>query len=296
MGDKITHITITDIETTGLCGPNTTDDQIIEVATLKVRLADRAIVGWFSTLIKPHGTDQTVAGFFGHDPAPLAWDLGQYHLDGGHFTFVDQAEWDRAMTLEAALTRLAFEFFPGATFCGNNVPFDVRHYQRDFAALNMPWPKTDYHVVDLTSPAIFLAMTGQIPGVSLRHSAKWAGRGPQKHRALEDCLDVYAVFWAMFDFYTMGMHPGDSHGPYFVLGEGVSPFPGFKPEPLTMTSPTLTLTQPTTVGVVADLVLGDLPVVRQPRDPADHLSPDRDEAPAHDCGHASCHHKHGPIH
>jgi len=201
---KIEYITITDVETTGLMGPWTTDDQLIEVAALKVRLSDRAIVDQFSTLIRPHGAYQTRVVAYSEQ---RAWDLGAFHLSAGHFADVDPEQWAEAMTLDAALARLSSGFFQGATLAGNNVAFDVRHYQRDFALANLPWPKMDYHVIDLSSPAIYLVMAGEIEGVSLRHLAQWAGRGTQQHRALGDCLDTYAAFWAMFDFFTGGVRP-----------------------------------------------------------------------------------------
>jgi hypothetical protein len=229
---KITHLVFTDLETTAVKGPNTTEDQIIEVAAVKVCLADRLVVDEFTTLIQPkaNGAQTEIVPSRDGGSWDTVWQLGKYHLDAGHFSDVSPEEWLAGMTLEAALTRLAFEFFPGATFAGNNVPFDVRHYRRDFAALGMAWPKTDYHVIDLASPAIFLAMTEEIEGVSLRHSAAWAGRPPQKHRALSDCHDAIAAFWAMFDFYTLGMHPKDKGEPMvFDLQRTLTPADALPP-------------------------------------------------------------------
>lgn len=194
----IKELVFTDAETTAKCGPDTTDDQLIEVAAVRVRLADRKVISEFTTLIKPHGTYQTV---FTDGAEPVAWDLGEYHVKARHFADVD---WSSGMCLAEALKVLAQDFFPGATLTGSNVPFDVRHYKRDFAAVGLDWPNTDYHMIDLSSPAIYLYMEGKIPGVSLRYTSALAGRPKQKHRALSDCYDGIAAFWAMYDFFCPG--------------------------------------------------------------------------------------------
>jgi len=220
----IEYLIFTDVETTGLKGPDTRLDAIVEVAAAKVRLADRVIVDSYQTLIRPTAeSDQVTWTADG-----WAWDLGKFHLDGGHFNGVD---WHGpgAVALEEAMYQIAIRFAPGATFAGQNIPFDLDHIQRDCAASEIPWPATDYHRVDLCSPAIFLVMAGATPGISLKHTRVWArdreknaGLPPlytkirdmafppsplseQAHRAMADVEDAIRIFWAMADVFALGL-------------------------------------------------------------------------------------------
>ncbi len=228
--NQIEHLVFTDIETTAKDGPAFRTDQIVEVAAVKVRLAVRKVVDVFTTLIRPkeNGPQTQIVPSRDGQSWDTVWDLGEYHTKAGHFQDVD---WSQGLTLDYSLRYLGDQFFPGATFAGNNVPFDLDHYQRDFKALGLPWPKTDYHRVDLASPAMFLVMGGILEGMSLRYSAAWAGRPPQKHRALSDCYDGIAVFWAMFDHFIgpkpMGAPPPpemSADGRFYLVGQDWIPF------------------------------------------------------------------------
>lgn len=211
MGAKqITHLIFTDIETTAKEGPESRADQIIEIAAATVRLSDRAVVDQFETLILPvFPGPQTLGPPEGeiHDRQAI-WDLGQYHLDAGHFRGVD---WSTGMLLPDALDTLGSRFFQdGATIAGQNPRFDLDHIRRYWEVFLWPWPKLDFHVIDLCSPALFLVMAGKTQGVSLRNIIPWAYGEPnrtQAHRAMGDVYDTIRVFWAMFDFYTKGLEP-----------------------------------------------------------------------------------------
>lgn len=207
---EIRYLTFTDIETTGKKGPNTREDPIIEIAAARVDLQTRAVVDSFETLIKP----PSIQGTYPFTPAQVidfgtaSWDLGDYHVKAGHFAGVD---WTRARKLDQALDIMADRFLvDGATIAGQNPRFDLEHYQRDFAALGWTWPKLDYHVIDLCSPALFLVMAGHASSVSLRNVIPWAYGDPnrkQAHRAMGDVKDAIQVFFSMFDFFTMNQRP-----------------------------------------------------------------------------------------
>jgi DNA polymerase III epsilon subunit-like protein len=213
----ITHLIFTDVETTGKEGPNTRLDQIVELAAVKVCLADRSITDSFTALIKPTATSDQVVWTDGG----WTWDLGKFHLDAGHFA---GADWHGpgVLPLDEALYQFVIRFAPGATFAGQNVPFDLDHIQRDCAACGIPWPETDYHRVDICSPAIFLVMAGAVPGISLKHTRLWARDrvdvkgwactvgeartlGEQQHRAMADVYDTINVFFAVADVMTEGL-------------------------------------------------------------------------------------------
>lgn len=199
---KIDYLTFLDIETTAQTGPEAGTDAIIEIAAARVNIRDReAPIESFEVLIRPWGP-QAVAGppmpgaFYG------AWMLGDYHVKGGHFAGVD---WSRAVDRSLALDMLTEKLLTdGATIAGQNPHFDLRYLRRDFAEAGRPFPKLDYHVIDLCSPAIFLVMAGCVETPSLRLTGPWAGCGPQTHRAAGDVRDAIKVFWAMFDAFTGG--------------------------------------------------------------------------------------------
>lgn len=196
---QIQRLTFVDIETTGLLGPSTRKDSIIEVAAAVVDLKTRAVVDQWTTLITPHG-DQSGSNYLPFPFGRVDWILGDYHLKAGHFDGVD---WSTAMDWDQALKVLGARFLTeGATLAGQNPGFDADHLQRDWSALGWDWPSLDYHRIDLCSPAIFLVMAGLTEGASLRYSAKWAGCGPQRHRAMSDVNDAIRVFWAMADHFT----------------------------------------------------------------------------------------------
>lgn len=180
-----------DIETDALAGPDADTDKIIEVAAARVDLKTRATVDEWSTLV--------------HDGRGRAPEIGAFHAGG--FAGVD---WSSGLSIVQALDTLGRCFLrEGATVAGQNPGFDLRYLRRDWETIEEygatgggpwnPWPKLDYHVIDLVSPSFMLAMTGAIPGCSLRHTAPFAGHGPQKHRALDDVRDAIAVFWMLAD-------------------------------------------------------------------------------------------------
>lgn len=206
-----THLTFIDIETTAVAGPDADTDAIIEIAAARVELATRKTVDEWSTLVRPPRL---------HVSFPI-WVLGDFHA--GRYDGVD---WQRdGITIAQALADLSGRFLtPGATIAGQNPSFDLRYLKRDWRAREQlaayrfdltnlgPWPALDYHVIDLVSPAFLLAMTGAIPGCSLRHTAPLAGRGPQRHRALDDVLDAIAVFWLLADMMAAGAQARDLRG------------------------------------------------------------------------------------
>lgn len=200
-----TELIFIDIETTALAGPDANTDAIIEIAAARVELATRKTDAW-STLVRP-----SQAGEPGASPRVSfpQWVLGDFHA--GRYNDVD---WSTGLNIAQALDTLGRCFLrEGATVAGQNPGFDLRYLRRDWERLEAeyavpdlwgPWPRLDYHVIDLCSPAFLLAMTGAIPGCSLRHTAPLAGRGPQKHRALDDVRDAIAVFWMLADMMARG--------------------------------------------------------------------------------------------
>ena len=199
--NQITELTFIDVETTAIDGPAAGTDALIEIGAARVRLSDRAIVDSFECLIKPHGPQSFNCGY------GIEWALGEYHVTAGHFAGVD---WSTGLELPHALDIMAGRFLQdGATIAGQNPGFDLRHFRRDWPE-TWAWPKLDYHVIDLCSPALFLVMAGIVPGVSLRNVIPWAYGEPnhkQAHRAMGDVRDAIQVFWAMFDYYTTGSTP-----------------------------------------------------------------------------------------
>jgi len=195
-----------DIETTAKYGPEENKDAIIEIAASKVNLKTRETTVIVDTIIKPGGTDidQAVCQVGGGERlsdgvfAPNTWKLGEYHIKAGHFADVD---WSLGQPIKDVFNTLSLAL-EGATIAGQNPKFDLAYIKRDFKNLGMTFPKIDYHLIDLCSPAIFLYMAGIIPGISLRHSSQWAGCGKQQHRAGQDVKDAIEVFWKMHDYYN----------------------------------------------------------------------------------------------
>lgn len=210
---KVTQLVFVDVETTGKKGPKTRDDAIVEIAAARVDLASRRILDSFDTLIRPWG-DQTV-----HvdppDDLTLTWDLGDYHVNAGHFTGVD---WTQGVKLSQALDIMRDRFLTdGSTIAGQNPRFDLDHFQRDFARLIWDWPALDYHVIDLCPSLLFLDMAGKIEGCSLRNAVPWAYADPERkqaHRAAADVKDAIRVFFALADYFTKGLRPAPGEGPW----------------------------------------------------------------------------------
>lgn len=199
---KIEILTFVDIETTAIAGPDANTDEIIEIAVCRVSLSDRAVIREWSTLIRPHGPQsRTAIPCKGADDR--AWDLGPFHTNAGRFADVDRSQ---GMNIGDVLRYLTLPL-SGATIAGQNPDFDLRYLRRDFARAGIPFPVIDYHRIDLAAPALFLNMAGHVPGLSLRHSAEWAGCPPQEHRALSDVRRTIKVFWAMYDAMILGQWP-----------------------------------------------------------------------------------------
>ncbi len=200
-----TELTFIDIETTAIAGPDAGTDAIIEVAAARVNLKTRAIDAW-STLV--------------HDGRGRAPQIGAFHGDR-----YARACWSTGLSIEQTLDTLGRCFLTkGATIAGQNPGFDLRCLRRDWEEIDEhyatkhanherrlgPWPQLDYHQVDLVSPAFLLAMTGAIPGCSMRHTLPIARRGvTQTHRAMQDVLDAIAVFWMLAD--AMAFAWGSGH-------------------------------------------------------------------------------------
>lgn len=190
-----------DIETTAKYGPEADKDAIIEIAASKLNLKTREVTVVLDTLITPGifgERNEVLQDQIDFDNGKPAWILGDYHTKSKHF---DGVNFDDGMYLFKALTELS-KVLEGATIAGQNPHFDLRYLKRDFMRNKLSFPKTDYHVIDLCSPAIFLHMNGVIPGVSLRHSGPWAGCTNQAHRAGQDVKDAIQVFWKMRDYFT----------------------------------------------------------------------------------------------
>lgn len=198
-----THLTFIDIETTAVAGPDAGTDAIIEVAAAIVDLKTRETVKEWSTLVRPPRFDEP--GGSPHVSFPT-WVLGDFHA--GRYDGVD---WSSGLTIDHSLQVLEHVYLTkGVTVAGQKPGFDLRYLRRDWERIarddsSWPaWPALDYHEVDLVSPAFLLAMTGAIPGCSLRHTAPLAGCGPQKHRALDDVRATIAVFWMLADIVAEG--------------------------------------------------------------------------------------------
>lgn len=197
-----TELTFIDIETDALAGPDADTDKIIEVAAARVDLKTRAIIDSWETLV--------------HDGRGRAPTIGAFHGDR-----YANAEWRSGLSLVQTLDTLGRAFLTdGATIAGQNPAFDLRYLRRDweehdrFAVHSWeprsrplgPWPKLDYHLIDLVSPSFFLAMQGVVPGCSLRHTLPWAIPGvAQQHRAMQDVLAAIAVFWRLHDVIERGL-------------------------------------------------------------------------------------------
>lgn len=211
-----THLTFIDIETTALAGPDAGTDAIIEIAAARVDLATRTIVEEWSALILPPADRPSLVDADGN------WRLGDFHA--GRF---DDVDWSDGITLQSALLTLATGYEvrsgrkigegflrDGATIAGQKPSFDLEYIRRDWTMLGNAgrydrrfdaWPKLDYHVVDLCSPAFLLAMMGAIPGCSLRHTLPLARPGAtQTHRAIDDVRAEIEVFWLLADLIGVG--------------------------------------------------------------------------------------------
>lgn len=188
----ITHLTFLDVETTAKTGPSLRIDQVIEVAAARVCLTDRAITHSCEMLVRPWGPQAI------ETPDGIVWDLGKFHLESRRFDGVDFRK--DGLDYDVVLDILRDTFLvDGTTLAGQNPAFDKDHIFRDMAHKGMSLPKLDYHIFDLASPALFLAMAGEVPGCSLRHTGQWAGCPSHRHRAMADVLCTIQVFWTMFD-------------------------------------------------------------------------------------------------
>ena len=190
-------ITFLDIETTSKSftpGPVKCFDSIVEVAAAIVNLENREIELEKNWLIQPHGPQSKIRINEIRD-----WDFGEFHLKHETFKNVD---WDLGQDRKEVMLELSQNFLiPGAVVGAQNPNFDLNHLERDFAELNIEWPKLNYHIFDLASPALFLVMGGVVESPSLRHTSVWAGCSKQKHRALDDVHDTIKTFWSMYDFF-----------------------------------------------------------------------------------------------
>ena len=216
----ITHLVFLDVETTAKYGPDSNKDAIIEVAAAKVELSTRRVLDRYETLVYPWGEQSKC---YDPDGDTAEWDLGDYHKSSGHFKDVN---WSTGPRYVDVLDVLSKRFLiDGATVAGQNPGFDLRHLKRDYEFCRMtctpwmltscPWPKLDYHTIDLVPSALFLVMAGKIEGCSLKHAVKWAYGDPnytQKHRAGADVDDSIRVFWAMYDYFTGGTRPAANWG------------------------------------------------------------------------------------
>lgn len=222
--ERVSALKFIDIETTALRGPDEGTDEIVEIAAATLDLERDEVVDEWSTLIKPSETVTDLKQVRIAD-GELTWKLGVFH--GRHFDGVD---WASGLTIDAALEGLAScgYLVDGATIAGQNPSFDLRHLRRDWERIRRyvecscpscaptterPWPKLDYHVIDLVSPAFMLAMTGAVPGCSLRHTAPLLANSTQKHRALDDVRDAVEVFRKLARLMARGVA---TRGPDFM--------------------------------------------------------------------------------
>lgn len=89
----------------------------------------------------------------------------------------------------------------GAQMGGQNVPFDNGFLRGAYNRCGLPFPKMDYHTVDLMSLAHPLVLAGLLPGVGLQHQMRFFGLGEQRHTALDDVLaevEIYKRYMSLF--------------------------------------------------------------------------------------------------
>lgn len=175
---EIKQLLFLDCETTGL---DETTDEIVEVAGALVDLQTREVMAHCSHLVqhtKPIGFQ------------PERWEA---------------FNWNEAWPLHEAMTNLA-HLMNGQTIAGQNPGFDVRFIRAAMARCGIPYPETDYHLVDVSSMAIPLVMAKRVEGISLRHTRLWAGcTGEQTHRAFGDVVDTIEVFFKLCDTFNLGL-------------------------------------------------------------------------------------------
>lgn len=216
--ERVQRLQFVDIETTALDGPDAGTDEIIEIAAATLDLELDEITSSWSTLVAP----SRFSSLLQFDPMFGQWHLGEFH--GDRFAGVN---FQAGLAIDVALESLAEQGYlaAGSTIAGQNPGFDLRHLRRDWEHVaevaacggdhsRAPWPRLDYHVIDLVSPAFMLAMTGAVPGCSLRHTAPLlANTRTQKHRAMDDVLDAVEVFRKLARIMARGVA---SKGPDFM--------------------------------------------------------------------------------
>lgn len=117
-----------------------------------------------------------------------------------------QAKWDElhAVELRRALIDINNSgILVGATAAGQNPSFDMRflHESWDRAGPG-PFPKMDYHLIDIATLAWPLHIGGIIPGVGLRHTSEFFGLGVQQHNALDDLKKTIQVYRMIMEIYS----------------------------------------------------------------------------------------------
>jgi DNA polymerase III epsilon subunit-like protein len=93
----------------------------------------------------------------------------------------------------------------GCTPAGQNPGFDMRFLKQAYARAGRPLPKHDYHLIDVAVLAWPLQLAGLVPGVSLRHTAKFFGLGDQTHTAVSDLKQTLAVYRSLMNKYTRAL-------------------------------------------------------------------------------------------
>jgi DNA polymerase-3 subunit epsilon len=177
-----------DTETTGL---NPEEHELIEIALKRLDPKTLEVMGSYHVLVLPSVP-----------PTPEVAAINGY----------DETKW-KAQGAKPNLETEDFEkmeaLLQGATPAGQNPSFDMSFLRAAWAAvfehgsLQVPFPKMDYHQLDLAALAWPLYVAGVLPGLSLRHTRKLFGLpGEQEHRAMADVDDSIAVYKAMLKLYA----------------------------------------------------------------------------------------------
>lgn len=179
---EIRDLCFVDIESTGL-HPHE-GHEIIEVAMVRICPKTLEERGRLHEYILPHVPPSSdVATINGYNEEEWRQN-GAQHLTVNHLKSMS-----KLMT--------------GATLAGQNPGFDKSFLEPVFKTfLEQPWPKMDYHLLDVASLAWPLFVSGHIQGVGLKHTRKLFGLTGREHRALSDVLDTITVYKNTVSLYT----------------------------------------------------------------------------------------------
>jgi DNA polymerase-3 subunit epsilon len=161
-----------DIETTGV---DPSQDEIIDIAVMRVDPTTLAAEGWFESRIAPS--------------PDVVFDPGALAING-----YNAEDWADAPEIDVVLPQVA-RFIEGCQIVGHNPAFDWGFLTAAFRNQHMKRPDVGHHLLDTASLAWPLLRFGLVSSLSLNHLCEhYDISNAGEHHALEDVVRTYQLF------------------------------------------------------------------------------------------------------